>query len=58
MSLKDDISDEFQIDYGTKLGSGAFGEVFRGIWKKKNNSFVAVKRIKEIHSNAKKMMEE
>jgi serine/threonine protein kinase len=56
MSSKDDISDEFQIDYSVKLGSGAFGEVFRGIWKKKN-CFVAVKRIKEIHSkNAKKMM--
>lgn len=57
MDFKESISDEFQIDYSVKLGEGAFGDVFRGIWKQKK-CFVAIKRIKEYITNAKEIMDE
>lgn len=57
MSLREQIHEDFIVDYSVKLGSGAFGDVFRGIWKSKN-TFVAVKRIKDSITNAKEMMDE
>lgn len=57
MDLKDQIHEDFIVDYAVSLGSGTFGDVFRGIWKSKN-CFVAVKRIKDHVSKAKEMMDE
>ena len=57
MSYKEKIHEDFTIDYGQRLGEGAFGEVFRGIWISRN-TFVAIKRIKDSIPNAKKLMDE
>lgn len=43
---KVNISDDIIIDYNFPLGSGAFGDVFRGMWKSRN-CLVAIKKIKE-----------
>lgn len=54
---KVELSDDFVIDYAVNLGSGAYGEVFRGIWKSKG-CFVAIKRIKDIHGDGTEMLQE
>lgn len=30
---KVNLNNDFVIDYGFPLGSGAYGDVYRGIWK-------------------------
>ena len=31
-----DIDEDFKVDYAQRLGSGAFGDVYTGIWKSRN----------------------
>mgnify|MGYP003512254295 CR=1 FL=1 len=54
---KEELSNDITIDYGFSLGSGAYGDVFRGM-SKSRNCFVAIKRIKDEHSDATTMMQE
>lgn len=57
MNLQEKIGSDFRIDYSRKLGSGAFGDVFKGTWISRN-CYVAMKRIKESIVNAQQMIEE
>lgn len=45
------------IDWSSKLGSGAYGDVYKGMWKSKNK-LIAIKRIKDEHKDSDMMMKE
>lgn len=51
------LTHDIVIDLNHRLGSGAYGDVYRGVWKSKNR-LVAIKKIKDEHEEASKMMEE
>ena len=51
------ITDDIDVNLSKKLGSGAFGDIYQGVWKSKNR-LVAIKIIKTSIKDGEKIIRE